>query len=119
METDYVRIWVENDVLYITYLKEQIDLPYAKNVVETRLKVSGGKSYPVMVDLNKVKGVCKEARAFLAGKEASDLISSSALLGTGELIRMLVNFYLFINKPKVPIRLFNNQSAALEWLQKN
>jgi hypothetical protein len=117
IENEFVKIWIEDEVLFMIYKKEQIDLPYAKNVVETRLKISNGRSYPVFVDLNKVKGVTKDARGFLAGKEAADLISASALWGIHEMIKMLANFYLALNKPDVPVKFFNDKQKALEWLK--
>jgi hypothetical protein len=118
IENEYVKIWIEDGILFMIYKKEQIDLPYAKNVVESRMQVSGGKSYPVFVDLNKVKGVTKDARGFLAGDEAANLISASALWGVHEIIKMLTNFYLALNKPDVPAKFFNDRQKALEWLKK-
>jgi len=118
IENEYVKISTEDGILFMTYKKEQIDLPYAKSVVESRLQVSNGKAYPVFVDLNKVKSTSKDARGYLAGNEAAHLISASALWGMNELIKMLSNFYLSLNKPDVPVRFFSDKQKALEWLKK-
>jgi hypothetical protein len=118
LENEFVKIWIEEGILFMVYKLEHIDMPYAKSAVESRLKVSKGKSYPVFVELNKVKGVTKDARGFLAGGQAAELISASALWGVHEMIKMLANFYLALNQPDVPVKFFSDKHKALEWLSK-
>jgi hypothetical protein len=118
LENEYVKIWIEEGILFMIYKKDHIDIQYAKNAVESRLALSQGKSYPVFVDLNHVKGVTKDARGFLAGDQAADLINASALWGVHEMIKMLANFYLALNKPDVPVKFFSDKQKALEWLGK-
>jgi hypothetical protein len=46
-----------------------------------------------------------------------DLVSALALIASTPLSRVLGNFYLRVNKPLYPARLFDNEASALAWLQ--
>jgi hypothetical protein len=60
----------------------------------------------------------KKARDFLASKEGTKGIKAAAMMLDSAFSSFLGNFYLSVNKPPMPVRIFTNTKAALNWLQK-
>lgn len=117
-ENEYATFHIENGVMYFTYkASDLINLAAAKKVVDDRLKLQNGISYPVICDARELKGMDKEARDYLA-KQGSQLVSSVALIVTSAATKVMTNFYLTVNKPDVPTKLFTSASEALEFIKK-
>ena len=53
---------------------------------------------------------------YYAGSEAGNVFAAAALIVDSPLSRLLGNFFLGINKPKMPVRLCKNEDEALEWI---
>jgi hypothetical protein len=116
-ENENVIITIKGGILFLKYKVETLDLKSAKNVVELRLELSKGVSYPLFVDISSVKNTTKEARIYSSKGDAAKLVSATALWGTSELTRVMANFFLTINKPDVPVKFFSDQEKALQWLK--
>lgn len=80
--------------------------------------LANGKLVPILVDITETKGANKEARAYLAGKEAGEVQSACALIVSSPLSQLIGNFFLGLNKTQFPTRLFNDEQKAIEWLNK-
>lgn len=122
MNTDYfisfnLKMWIDDGIFRVNIFSENIDLNIVQTGVRERLKICGGESYPLLSDCRRIKNVDKEARAFLAKPENTVLISAGALLVNNQLQKVLGNFFIQINKPPVPARLFTDESEAIAWLQ--
>jgi hypothetical protein len=117
VETPYLKIWHRENFLHCVYADDLVvDLTVAQLCVAERIRFSKGKSYAVFVDMRGIKMVHKDAREHLA-KEGSELVLAGALLINSPLSRALGNIFLTINKPRVPCRLFTDESNAIEWLR--
>lgn len=115
-ENEFATFYIENGVMYFTYKQtEMIDLAAAKKIVLDRVNLQNGVSYPVICDARGLKNMNKEARDYLA-KEGSALVSSVALIVTSTATRIMSNFYLSVNKPEVPTKLFNSLEEASEFI---
>jgi hypothetical protein len=79
--------------------------------------VSNGKCSPVLVDIKEVKGIDRDARAYLASDEIAKHQSACALIIESSLSRLIGNFFLGLNKTKFPSKLFNEETSAIEWLK--
>jgi hypothetical protein len=95
----------------------EVTLADARENVALCLRMNGGQRRPVLVDLRVVKSQTAEARAYLAGPEGSEVCQAVGLLIGSPLSRVLGNFYLGLNKPSVPTRLFTSEEEALAWLR--
>jgi hypothetical protein len=60
----------------------------------------------------------KEARNYVASKEVNTVVKAEALVINGMALRIMGNFYLKVNKPARPSKLFNDRELALAWLNK-
>ena len=108
---------LEDGIMVIKFKVKNFDVEAAKVTVASRLEVSKGISYPMMVDGREVSAISKEARDYFAIGDGASLLLATALVIDSVLGRFIGNFFLQINKPKVPIRLFADDKEAIKWLQ--
>ena len=70
-----------------------------------------------MVDFRKAWHISRDARIFLASKEATDLNSAMAILVEDLNSTLTANFFIKFNKPACPTKMFNSRETALAWLE--
>ncbi len=117
IETQYVRLRLENGILFGQFAPNiHMNLDIAKHCVETRINFCKHTAYPFVIDLRGIRSISKEAREYM-GKEGSQYVTAGALLTNSFLAKTLGNFFLAINTPKVPSRLFDDKEKAIEWLK--
>ena len=74
---------------------------------------------PVLIDMENVRSVEREARAFYSSEEAKNYITAAALLITNPVNRIIGNFYMGLNKTAFPFRLFTEKEKTIQWLKKH
>ena len=115
-ENEFAEFWIQDDIVHFIYKKDvNIDLEGAKKIVADRLKLQEGIPYLIYCDFRGPRDTTKEARDYLAN-EGSALSKGVAVLVGSPMTRMMVNFYLKINKPLVPTRMFTDKQNALEFV---
>src|SRR5207253_895828 len=92
-----------------------MDMNVAKATVQDRMQFFENTAYPCLFDITQVKETTKDARDFMAN-EGNDLVLASAMVVNSPMLKMMANFYIMVNKPKNPTRLFTDRESALEWL---
>ncbi|MFL5358792.1 hypothetical protein [Archangium sp.] len=95
----------------------EVTLDDARANVALCLQKNAGQRRPLLVDLRGVKSQTAEARAYLAGREGIQVSQAVGLLIGSPVSRVLGNFYLGLNKPGVPTRLFTSEEEAQAWLR--
>lgn len=117
-DTKYASMHIEDGILLCYYKKiDTVDLEVAKIGALDRVKFSDNTSYPCLFDIRLMGKVTKEARDYLAN-EGNDLVTASALVVGSSVIKIIANFFIIVNKPKNPTRMFTDKESAIEWLQK-
>lgn len=118
-ENDYVKIWIEDDILYSNYQKNIIiDLDIAKKIIEDRVKFTKGKNYPILIDFTNLHSVTKEARDYMNDPQGGlKGLSAGAFLSNSLVTTLFVNLYLTINKPTIPAKFFTKKTEAVNWLK--
>lgn len=117
LETEYAKVWVENDVMIAVFKPKELTLDIARHCVATRVAAANGEIYPVLIDTRAVKSITKDARDYFASDEGAQKMKAAALLLDSFVGKIMGNFFLQINQPKVPIRIFNSEADAVKWLQ--
>ena len=117
VENDYATFHIDDNVLHFAY-KPNIDLNLAaaQKIVADRLKMQGERPLPVIVYVNKVKGSEKSARDYLA-KEGSERVLAVAVVVKSPALKIATDFYLMVNRPLVPTKVFRNKEDALAYLE--
>lgn len=110
--------WVEDGILFSRNVGvEVIDLEEARLITEAFARLAPG-GRPLLVDLASPKGQTRGAREYFAKDPIhTQYYTAVALLVSNPISRVLANFFLGMNKPLRPTRLFTDKAEAIEWLQ--
>ena len=118
VETKTAKIYVDEGIIHYRILPEaEVTIEDTKEYVAIHSKLVGDKKIPNLTDLRNLKSVTREARAYLSGKEAAALTFACALIIGSPVSRVIGNFFLGLNKPAYPTRLFTSEEKAIEWVK--
>jgi hypothetical protein len=95
---------------------ERHTLEHAKSNLEVIKSLAGDKKCPVIVDIRNTRSIDGDARKFYAGAECAEVQSAAALIIGSSLTKMVANFFLGLNKPLFPTKLFTDENEAIAWL---
>lgn len=119
LNSKYVDFILDENLLTATFKEGlRIDLEVAKEIVAARLKFTGGKMLQVLIINHGVISMDKPARDYLASKEGTRAIKAAAIVLRSSFGSMLGNFFLKVNRPEMPVRIFYNEIKAIRWLSK-
>lgn len=103
-------------IMHVHYKKNTtIDTEAQLMMREIYREMVPGKTLPYIFSAASGVTFTKEARENSRGKDSP--IASYAIIANNLAYRLIANFYLKVNKPKVPYRLFSTMEDAVEWLQ--
>lgn len=119
LRTRTCALWIDRVVRGRFFPGAEVELADAAENVAATARLTGGRALPALIDLRAVRAQSAEARAYLAGPEATRVANAVALLIESPLSRMVGNFYLGFNRPEVPTRLFTSEGEALAWLEQH
>ncbi len=117
-EDELIHIELENGIVVLSWKVTFADIGIVKKMVDTRLSLSKGTSSPMLVNLASLKTITKGARDFLASEKGCEDVTAAAILTESAVTRIIANFFIKINKPLVPTKLFTDQEEAKKWLAK-
>ena len=116
-ETIYFTLHIEEGILHCYYKKiDVLDIDVAKIGVRDRIEFSNNVSYPCLFDIRETNEITKDARDYLA-KEGNELVTASAIVVSSAILRVIANFFIKVNRPVNPTRLFTDRETAVEWLK--
>lgn len=117
MSTLIIRLGDDGIVRVNVKPNAQISLQDAQISIRAIRELCGGKCTPVLVDMRGLAGIDREARLYFAGEETAKVESAAALIIESPLSKAIGNFFLGLNKPIIPTRLFTGEAEALAWLK--
>ena len=91
---------------------EEEDIIEAK---QHNLKLTGGKAYAVVLETGDFTDVSQEARAAMASEKMETNRKATAIIITKFAQKLIGNFYLRVNKPNVPTKMFSKKEKAMAW----
>jgi len=105
-------------IIHFNYRKDvEIELEDAEMELSNAEKLAGGKKCLALIDLTHVKKVSKEARDLFSGEEGNRVVKRGSFCVASPVGRMIGNFFMGINKPMMPVKLFDTKDEALAWLK--
>lgn len=116
-----VAIISYNSIERIVYMKildgAEIELENAIQNQEAVKLLTNNEKHLLVVDARGIDVyVSKEARAFSADRIPSAPCIAKAFIVNSTANRLIGNFYINFNKPKVPTKIFSTIEKATEWL---
>ena len=117
LKTTFADLMVQDEILIIAYKPGiQINQELAEEIVSCRLSFTQNKNMPAMIISQGVVSIDKPAREYLASSEATEGLAATAIIVNSPFSRFLGNFFLVVNKTKMPVKIFSNIPQAKKWL---
>lgn len=90
----------------------------AREAMAMYLRAAGDKKRPILIHLENLRFISTEAKdTYVRSAETAQCLSAAALVVSGmPVARALANSVARFSKPPFPIRLFDDETAALAWL---
>jgi hypothetical protein len=107
----------EDGIIQVNTKNHNYTLQNLKDITNVKAKICAGKKFPLLVISAPFANIDKDAREFMASAQNTQYASAEAFVINSLGHKILANFYLKVNKPGIPTRFFNEQSAAEEWLR--
>jgi hypothetical protein len=111
--------WMRVDGIVCTKVKPGSDVTIEDAMANSKVVNAFyvNEKFPLLIDARGIRSITREARSFFTtnGRETSTM--AFAIIIDSSVSRVVGNFFLGINKPAVPTRLFVNEKVALDWLQ--
>ncbi|HRF99613.1 MAG TPA: hypothetical protein PKZ75_00770 [Bacteroidia bacterium] len=111
--------WMGEDGIARTSVKPNIDI-VLEHAVENSAVVTSffkDKKFPILIDARNIKSMSYEARHHFSAHGRETKTNAFGIIIGSPISRVLGNFYLGINKPAVPTKLFDNEEDATKWLK--
>jgi hypothetical protein len=70
----------------------------------------------LLADIRPLRGVSLGVRHHMSSERAARYLASVALIADSPLTRTIGNFFMRLNRPPFPIRIFDGEAEALRWL---
>ncbi|MES2590782.1 MAG: hypothetical protein V4608_02770 [Bacteroidota bacterium] len=118
LNNEYLKIELESGILIGTFKSESVDIDIAHTITNFRLEIQSGRNYPIISNIKAIKNISKEARDFMASEEGCEGVIAAALLIDSSIGQIIGNFFIKINKPLRPTKIFTDESSAQKWLAK-
>jgi len=109
--------FIKDNILYVILNEDaDIDIEMMKESEATRVELQKGEKIKVFVDARKIYQITSEAREYASGDINTKLSIGTAVLIKSLSTRLIVNFFIKVNKPIVPTKMFKSEEEALIWL---
>lgn len=111
--------WMSNDGIACTSVKPIIDIALTYTLGNTTgiTALFKGQKFALLIDTQPIKLIfCEAMQHFTLRNRKTKTNSFGALTGSS-ISRIIGNFYLGLNKPTVPAKLFENEANAIPWLK--
>lgn len=80
------------------------------------LEITDGIPRPYLVDNSYITGIINKEEQAYVNANFGRFATRGAMITNSNLIRVMLNSYNTIFKPKVELKLFKNEEKAVEWL---
>jgi len=115
--SQWVRLGTDGIVYVRMKPQVEIDRAAAEEAVRAISVVCNGQVRPALVDLSNLKSMTRNARLYFAGPDTAAVQSAAALVVKSPLTKAIGNFFMGLNKPLIPTRLFTSETEAVDWLR--
>lgn len=116
LENEFTRLEMQNGYLIINWKCKFLDANVCKKLVSDRRALTKGVAYPALLKIKSLNDSTKEARDFLASNEGCEGLKAVAIFVDSVAEDMMANLFVQLNKPVIPVKIFNDEEKAKQWL---
>jgi hypothetical protein len=89
----------------------------AREFMEAQRKLAQGTPRGLVIDITAIKTMSRDVREYFMRPDHADVHRAVALIVRSPISRAIGNFFLGLNKPAMPTRLFTSEEQALTWVK--
>jgi hypothetical protein len=97
-------------------LNVELDVNDGHEMRKNFLNFSKGNKFAVLTDATHYFSTTSELRQLLASKNFTDFRFATAIVTQSMANKIIGNFFIKVNKPASPTKLFSSEIEALNWL---
>lgn len=111
--------WMGDDGIVRTKVKPGMDITLELAMENSRTVNSlfVDKKFPLLIDSRGIRSMTREGREYFSTRGRETNTCAFGIIIKSPISRSVGNFFLGLNKPAVPTRLFDNEQDALKWLK--
>jgi hypothetical protein len=113
----FTLILLDNGILHMHVSGADYGVEEIKRMVAIAGKMTNFKAVPFFITLDEKANPNGEARAYWSLKESCPYALAEGSIIRSTAHKLLGNFYLRVNKPGRPTKLFTAEEEAFEWLE--
>jgi hypothetical protein len=115
---EFCEVFLRKDGIVQIILFPSIDVTpgHVKIMLETSLELTNGIPTPILMFIGEFSTFGKEAREYSANPENIKAVSAIAYVIDNLGHKLVINFFMKINKPPKPIKMFMDETSAVDWL---
>ena len=119
VEIDEAIIALRSDGIIHVHYKENtlITVELQGKMYDIFIEMCGDNKYAFLFTASDFVSVTKEARDNALILEALYPGIATAVLTDSTAYKIIANFYVLVNKPKTPLKIFSNEEDAVIWLK--
>ena len=119
IEITCFHTWMGDDGIGRTKVKPgaEITIEYARENSDAVNSLYLEKKFPLMIDSRGIKSMTRDARNQFSTKGRETHVLALGIIISSSVSRVIGNFFMGINKPAIPTRLFDNEIEAQKWLK--
>jgi len=106
----------KDNITHIHYLIDEMTLENSKEILHFSRSKSPWKLSPLYLSGGNFMSQDKESREFNASEEVTQYCSAIAFLSDSLGKKLLANFFISMNRDKIPMKFFNSEEEAFKWL---
>jgi AmiR/NasT family two-component response regulator len=118
ISNEWFEMSYENSIIYVTYFAVVIDENILKEINKSFYLLTNGVPSAILVDGRKVVEWTRDARKWQIENEDARQKKVVAMVIGSPVQKIILNFFMILNKPAVPIKIFTNKEDALDWLKR-
>jgi hypothetical protein len=103
-------------IIHLHYLTDDMTLENSKEILKFTRLHSPWKLSPILLTGGDFISQDKESREFNGSTEVIQYCSAIAFLSDSLAKKILANFFISINKEKIPMKFFKTEEEAFKWL---
>ena len=117
VENDYVKFWLHDGLLFSKHKKTtSMGLKEVKETIELRHQISNNRSQYWCMDINHLIFASNEAHDYI-DKNGQDLVQACAVVVNSFLAKFIVDVFMNVKKPRVPMKIFSSEERGVKWLK--
>lgn len=116
-----VRLLTKDNFSYLRldiFGDEEINVNDVNLIAQMCKEKGGGEVLPLLIIVDEYTLPSAEARKFIAQKDSNPYAKAEAYVIKDLSQKIVGNFFLKVDKPARPTKIFSNEQDALEWLKK-